>query len=146
MQPISQRTEVKHCSSFCSLIVNPELKLTTKNRQKLTAHGLKNPVFTKYGSDRYIYIYIHTYFFFLPRREGNRIKSTRGVSYKNTRGVSYKNTRGVSYKNTRGVSYKNTRGVSYKNTRGVSYKNTRGVSCNNTRGVSCKILEVLNVH
>ena len=133
MQPISHRTEVKHCSSFCSLIVNPELKLTAKKKidKKLTAHGLKNHVFTKYGSDHYIYI-------FSPKKGRE--------SYKNTRGVSYKNTRGVSYKNTRGVSYKNTRGVSYKNTRGVSYKNTRGVSYKNTRGVSCKILEVLNVH
>ena len=68
MQSISHRTEVKHCSSFCSLIVNPKLKLTAKNRQKLTAHGLKNPVFAEYGSDRYIYI-------FFPRREGNRIKA-----------------------------------------------------------------------
>ena len=92
MQSISHRTEVKHCSSFCSLIVNPKLKLTAKNRQKLTAHGLKNPVFAEYGSESY--------------------KNTRGVSYKNTRGVSYKNTRGVSYKNTRGVSCNNTRGVS----------------------------------
>ena len=59
MQPISHPTEVKHCSSFCSLIVNPELKLTTKKiDKKLTAHGLKNHVFTKYGSDCYIYIYI----------------------------------------------------------------------------------------
>ena len=91
MQSISHRTEVKHCSPFCSLVVNPELKLTAKNRQKLTAHGLKNPVYTKYGNNRYIYI------FFFPK-EGR-------VSYKNTRGVLYKNTRGVSCKNTRGVSY-----------------------------------------
>ena len=69
MQPISHRTEVKHCSSFCSLIVNPELKLTAKKNihKKLTAHRLKNHVFTKYGSDCYIYIY----FFLL----GNHIKT-----------------------------------------------------------------------
>ena len=69
MQSISHRTEVKHCSPFCSLVVNPELKLTAKNRQKLTAHGLKNPVYTKYGNNRYIYI------FFFPRREGYHIKT-----------------------------------------------------------------------
>ena len=60
MQPISHRTEVKHCSSFFSLIVNPELKLTAKNRQKLTAHGLKNPVFLQNMAATVIYIY---YFF-----------------------------------------------------------------------------------
>ena len=137
MQSISHQTEVKHCSSFCSLIVNPELKLTAKNRQKLTAHGLKNLVLQNMAAT-VIYIYIYIYIFFFPKK-GREL-------YKNTRGVSCNNTRGVSYKNTRGVSCNNTRGVSYKNTRGVSYKNTRGVSCNNTRGVSCKILEVLNVH
>ena len=47
--------------------MNPELKLTAKNRQKLTAHGLKNPVYTKYGNNSYI--------FFFSRREGNRIKT-----------------------------------------------------------------------
>ena len=56
MQPISHQTEVKHCSSFCSLIVNPELKLTAKNRQKLTAHGLKNPVLQNIARPLYIYI------------------------------------------------------------------------------------------
>ena len=71
MQSISHQTEVKHCSSFCSLIVNPELKLTAKNRQKLTAHGLKNPVLQNMAVT-IIYIYI---FFFSPRREGNRIKT-----------------------------------------------------------------------
>ena len=73
MQPISHQTEVKHCSSFCSLIVNPELKLTAKNRQKLTAHGLKNPVLQNIARPLYIYIYICLFFF--PRREGNRIKA-----------------------------------------------------------------------
>ena len=143
MQPISHQTEVKHCSSFCSLIVSPELKLTAKNRQKLTAHRLKNPVLQNIARPLYIYIYMS---FFFPKKGRESYKSTRGVPYKNTRGVLYKNTRGVPYKNTRGVPYKNTRSVPYKNTRGVWYKNTRGVSCNNTRGVSCKILEVLNVH
>ena len=70
MQSISHHTEVKHCSSFCSLIVNPKLKLTAKNRQKLTAHGLKNPVLQNMAAT-VIYIYI----FFFPRREGNRIKT-----------------------------------------------------------------------
>ena len=70
MQSISHHTEVKHCSSFCSLIVNPKLKLTAKNRQKLTAHGLKNPVLQNMAAT-IIYIYI----FFFPRREGNRIKT-----------------------------------------------------------------------
>ena len=69
MQSISHQTEVKHCSSFCSLIVNPELKLTAKNRQKLTAHGLKNPVLQNMAAT-VIYICI-----FFPRREGNRIKA-----------------------------------------------------------------------
>ena len=73
MQSISHHTEVKHCSSFCSLIVNPKLKLTAKNRQKLTAHGLKNPILQNIAvTIIYIYIYI---FFFFPRREGNRIKT-----------------------------------------------------------------------
>ena len=76
MQSISHRTEVKHCSPFCSLVVKPELKLTAKNRQKLTAHGLKNPVYTKYANNR-IYIY-----FFFPK-EGR-------VSYKNTKGYRIK--------------------------------------------------------
>ena len=61
MQSISHHTEVKHCSSFCSLIVNPELKLTAKNRQKLTAHGLKNPVLQNIAQPLYICIYM--YFF-----------------------------------------------------------------------------------
>ena len=71
MQSISHHTEVKHCSSFCSLIVNPKLKLTAKNRQKLTAHGLKNPVLQNMAAT---VIYLYIYFFF-PRREGNRIKA-----------------------------------------------------------------------
>ena len=125
MQSISHHTEVKHCSSFCSLIVNPKLKLTAKNRQKLTAHGLNNPVLQNMAAT-----VIYIYFFFFPRREGNHIKTLEMYRIKTLEVYRIKNTRGVSYKNTRGVSYKNTRGVSYKN----------------TRGVSCKILEVLNVH
>ena len=72
MQPISHRTEVKHCSSFCSLIVNPELKLTAKNRQKINCPRTQESRFYKIWQ-RPLYIYI--YIFFSPRREGNRIKT-----------------------------------------------------------------------
>ena len=134
MQSISHHTEVKHCSSFCSLIVNPKLKLTAKNRQKLTAHGLKDPVLQNMAAT-IIYIYI----FFFPRREGNRIKTLEVYCIETLEVYRIKTLEVYCIKKKKKKKKK-------KNTRGVSHKNTRGVSCNSTRGVSCKILEVLNVH
>ena len=64
MQPISHRTEVKHCSSFCSLIVNPELKLTAKkiDKKKINCPRTQESHFYKIWQ-RPLYIYIYIYIF-----------------------------------------------------------------------------------